>query len=65
MYNLAVILYATGGATQINKSHLLSSMICFYWNESDQYDQIDFDYCLTSNGTYVKCDGIYIGTNIH
>ena len=33
-----------------------------HWNELDQYDEIIFDYCLTFNGTYVKCDRSYVGT---
>ena len=40
-YALAVIFYVTGGQTWIKKSHFLSNMRIFHWNE---YDEDDYDY---------------------
>ena len=37
-YALAVIFYATGGETWIEKAHFLSNMSVCHWNERDEYD---------------------------
>ena len=40
-YALAVIFYATGGETWIDKAHFLSNMSVCHWNERDEDD---YDY---------------------
>ena len=37
-YALAVIFYATGGETWIEKAHFLSNMSVCHWNERDEDD---------------------------
>ena len=53
-YALAVIFYATGGETWIDKAHFLSNMSVCHWNEDDVSD---YDYNPTSY-SYT-----YLGTN--
>ena len=47
-YALAVIYYATGGQTWIDKAHFLSNMSVCHWNEDDKDD---YDY--HSDSTYI------------
>ena len=42
-YALAVIFYATGEETWIDKAHFLSNMSVCHWNELDE-DDCDYDY---------------------
>ena len=50
-YSLAVIFYAAGGETWIDKAHFLSKMSVCDWNELDEYDYIDYSYYLGANCT--------------
>ena len=50
-YALAVIFYVTGGETWIAKADFLSNMSVCDWNESDEYDYIDYSYYLGTNST--------------
>ena len=43
-YYQAVIFYATGGETWIDKAHFLSNMSVCHWNEFDDDDYSDYSY---------------------
>ena len=61
-YALAVIFYATGGDTWIDKAHFLSNMSVFHWNELEE-DDYDYDY-FSYLGTNCTDDNSEVNTLI-